>query len=537
MTNHYPVVIVGAGPVGLALAADLGWRGVSCLVIEQTDGSIAQPKMLTVGSRTMEYCRRWGISKEVRAAAIPADYPRVSLYATSLRGKAVMQFTAPGPANNSWPYGPEPRERCGQTWFDPILKKFAASQPGVSIRHLCKVTSLEQSADAVTLSVEDAVTGQSETITADYLVGCDGAGSFTRGAAGISNVGIEKSTRSMNMFFECDDLNSLHDKGPVLMFHPIRKVGGGLLTTIDGKRQWRLSTEDFADDYKPSDEDVARRIRQAVGCDFDFRITAVVIWTRRHVIADHYRAGRVFLAGDAAHQLSNSGGFGMNTGIGDALDLSWKLEGAVRGWAGARLLDSYEAERRPIGLRNIEEARGNMAGGRGLAIADDIDADTPEGESTRQSIRDMILKRNLHRIEINPGVELGYRYEGSPIIWPDSTPEPPAESTTYTQTARPGSRAPHAWVGGGERSTLDEFGRGFVLMSWGASEAAEAIAQAARQRGLPLRVVNGTQGTAALFERKLVLVRPDGHVAWRADEAPDNPLELVDRLRGADSSI
>ncbi len=532
MVAHFPVVIVGGGPIGLALAADLGWRGISCLVLEQTDGRIAQPKMLTVGSRTMEYCRRWGIAKEVRAAAIPADYPRVSLYATSLRGKAVMQFTAPGPGNNSWPYGPEPRERCGQTWFDPILKKFAGSQPGVSIRHLCKVTRIEQSADTVTLSIEDAHTGKSETITADYLVGCDGAGSFTRGAMGINSIGLEKATRSMNMFFECDDLVSLHDKGPVLMFHPIRKVGGGLLTTIDGKRQWRLSTEDFADDYKPSDADVARRIREAVGCDFDFRITAIVIWTRRHLIAERYRDGRVFLAGDAAHQLSNSGGFGMNTGIGDALDLSWKLEAAVKGWAGPGLLDSYEAERRPIALRNIEEARGNIAGGRGLALGDDIDADTPDGEATRQRIRDLILKRNLHRIEINPGVELGYRYEGSPIICPDGTQEPLIESITYTQTARPGSRAPHAWIDGHDRSTLDEFGQGFVLMSWDADEAAQTIAEAARQRGLPLRVVQGTRETATLYERKLVMVRPDGHVAWRADTAPANSLDMVDRLRG-----
>ena len=238
MHSHFPVIIVGAGPVGLALAADLGWRGVQCLVLEQTDGAIPQPKMLTVGSRTMEYCRRWGIAPTVRAAAIPADYPRVTLYATSLRGKAVMQFTAPGPGDpNSWPYGPEPRERCGQAQFDPILKRFATGLPGVTLRHRCKVTAIEQSAAGVSVDVQDANTNSHERITGDYLVGCDGAGSFTRAAVGIGTQGLEKSTRSMNMFFECDDLFSLHDKGPVLMFHPIRKVGGGLLTTIDGRRQ------------------------------------------------------------------------------------------------------------------------------------------------------------------------------------------------------------------------------------------------------------------------------------------------------------
>ncbi|OGT80123.1 MAG: hypothetical protein A3H91_06520 [Gammaproteobacteria bacterium RIFCSPLOWO2_02_FULL_61_13] len=155
MAKDYPVIIAGGGPVGLALAADLGWRGVSCLVLEQTDGSIPQPKMLTVGARTMEYCRRWGIAREVRAAAIPRDYPRVSLYATSFRGKEIYRFTAPGPGTNSWPWGPEPRERCAQTLFDPILKKFAASQASVRVRHQCKLVALVQTPECVIATVEN----------------------------------------------------------------------------------------------------------------------------------------------------------------------------------------------------------------------------------------------------------------------------------------------------------------------------------------------------------------------------------------------
>ena len=533
MTKDYPVIIVGAGPVGLALAADLGWRGVSCLVLEQTDGSIPQPKMLTVGARTMEYCRRWGIADEVRAAAIPRDYPRVSLYATSLRGKEIYRFVAPGPGTDSWPWGPEPRERCAQTLFDPILKRYACSQASVRVRHQCKLIALEQNAQSVTVTVEDAASGKTERITASYLVGCDGAGSFVRSAAGVDSIGLEKSTRSMNIFFQCDDLFSLHDKGPVLMLHLLRKSGGSLLTTIDGKHQWRLSSEDFGPDYKPDKQDAARRVREAVGADFAFDVTAIVIWTRRQVIAERYREGRVFLAGDAAHQLTNSGGFGMNTGIGDALDLAWKLEAAVNGWAGPGLLDSYQAERRPIGVRNIEAARTNMAGTRGLPLADDIDEDSEAGETSRHKLRATILSRNPQRIEINPGVELGYRYEGSPIIWPDGSPEPPEEITTCTQTARPGSRAPHAWIDNGKVSTLDAYGRGFVLMCWNAEDAAASIASAASTRSVPLRVLTGNADSAALHAARLVLVRPDGHVAWRGNTAPEDALALIDRVRGA----
>jgi hypothetical protein len=335
----------------------------------------------------------------------------------------------------------------------------------------------------------------------------------------------------MNIFFECDALDSVHDKGPVLMFHLLRKTGGGLLTTIDGRRHWRLSSEDFGPDYRPEPDDIARRVREAVGADFAFKVTAVVIWTRRQVIADRYRSGRVFLAGDAAHQLTNAGGFGMNTGIGDALDLAWKLDAAVNGWAGPKLLDSYEAERRPIGVRNIEEARSNMAKSRGLPVVPEIDEDSPAGEAARRTLRETLQARNPERVEINPGVELGYRYEGSPIVWPDGTPEPPNEVLSYTQTSRPGSRAPHVSLGA--RSTLDAFGRGFVLMHWDTAGAAEDIARAARSREVPLQVLEGPRHTASLYERRLVLVRPDGHVAWRGDEPPPDPLALIDRVRGA----
>jgi hypothetical protein len=196
------------------------------------------------------------------------------------------------------------------------------------------------------------------------------------------------------------------------------------------------------------------------------------------------------------------------------------------------LLESYEAERRPIGVRNIEAARTNMAGSRGLPLPDDIDADTPSGEESRRKLREVLLARHPERVEINPGVELGYRYAGSPIVWPDGTPEPAEEVSTYTQTTWPGARAPHAWLADG-RSTLDAFGRGFVLVSFGAIEAAGAIADAARARGAPLEIIEGAPAAAPLYERRLVLVRPDGHVAWRGNAPPDDALAMIDRVRGA----
>jgi FAD binding domain len=256
-------------------------------------------------------------------------------------------------------------------------------------------------------------------------------------------------------------------------------------------------------------------------------------WVRRELVADSYGKGRVFLAGDSVHMMSPTGGFGMNTGIADAVDLSWKLAAALEGWGGPGLLASYEIERRPVGLRNVAEAAGNLgrmlSPDRNRAILDD----TPEGAALRASLGEEFAAA-MRREWFTLGMHLGYRYDPSPICWPDGTPAPPDDPTDYVQTARPGSRAPHVWLDDG-RSTLDLFGSGFVLLRLGkAAPEAAALVAAAETRGVPLTVEALDQpAVTAAYEKSLVLVRPDGHVAWRSDALPADPLELVDRVRGA----
>jgi hypothetical protein len=250
------------------------------------------------------------------------------------------------------------------------------------------------------------------------------------------------------------------------------------------------------------------------------------------VVAEHYSRGRVFLAGDAVHQLSPTGALGMNTGIGDAVDLGWKLAAVLAGWGGPELLASYDSERRPIGLRNVTMtaefylAHGEFSGG--IAAIED---DSEDGRQLRHRIGES-LTRDVGRMFRTAGLQLGYRYEASSICVPDGTPQSPDDPEKFLPSARPGGRAPHTWLGDG-RSILDLFGRGFVLMRFGNADTA-AIEQAAMARGVPLSVVDLDEPeAAALYERNLVLVRPDGHVAWRDDALPTDSTALIDRVRGA----
>jgi 2-polyprenyl-6-methoxyphenol hydroxylase-like FAD-dependent oxidoreductase len=530
-----PVLIVGGGPVGLALAGDLGWRGVPCLLIEQTDGSIYQPRMDLVGVRTMEFCRRWGLVSAVEASPYPRDYAQDNIYLTSLTGYELGRERFPGIGQAPPPpESPQRRERCPQNMFDPILREFAASQKSVTLRYRTRLLSFTQDSEAVTATVENADSGAREQILARTIVGCDGARSLVRETLGIGMSGNPVLTYTTNVIFRCPHLLSLHHKGKAYRHILIGPEGTwATIVAINGRDQWRFSIIGGSQQREYTTEEIATAIRRAVGRDFEFEILSVLPWVRRELVADHYREGRGFIAGDAAHAMSPTGGFGMNTGIGDAVDLSWKLAATIEGWGGDGLLDSYTVERQPVGARNVSEASGNLRRMLSVVAHPDINDDTPQGAATRAKVG-REFSESMRREWFTLGIHLGYRYENSPICWPDGTPAPPDEARTYVATARPGHRAPHAWLADG-RSTLDLFGRGFALIGFdaGAAEAASLL-NAARARRVPMEFVALREPkVAALYERRFVLVRPDGHVAWRDDRMPADPLRLIDVLRGA----
>lgn len=530
-----PVLVVGGGPVGLALAGDLGWRGIACTLVEQSDGSIYQPRMDLVGVRTMEFCRRWGLVPAVEGSPYPRDYAQDNIYLTSLTGYELGRERFPGIGQAPPPkQSPQRRERCPQNMFDPILRAFAASQKNVVLRYRTRLVSFMQSADLVTAVVENAETGMREEILARYIVGCDGARSLVRETLGIAMQGNPVLTYTTNVIFRCPHLLSLHDKGKAYRHIFIGPEGTwATIVAINGRDEWRFSIIGGSQQRDHTTDDIKAAIRRAVGRDFDFEILSVLPWVRRELVAERYRGGRGFIAGDAAHVMSPTGGFGMNTGIQDVVDLSWKLAAMIEGWGGDRLLDSYSVERQPIGTRNVTEASGNLRRMLSVPPHPDLLDDTPQGAATREKVG-REFSETMRREWFTLGAHLGYRYENSPVCWPDGTAAPLDDPRVYVPTARPGHRAPHGFLADG-RSTLDLFGRGFALIGFGADlvEAAPLL-EAARKRNLPLTFTALAEPhIAALYERKFVLVRPDGHVAWRGDRMPEDALCVIDVVRGA----
>jgi 2-polyprenyl-6-methoxyphenol hydroxylase-like FAD-dependent oxidoreductase len=536
-----PVLIVGAGPVGLALAGDLGWRGIPCTLIERTDGTIEQPRMDMIGVRTMEFCRRWGIADWVRNAPYPGDYPQDCIYVTALNGYELGREPFPGRAQEKCPpQSPQKRERVPQDMFDPILQRFVRTFPHVRLDYNTELIAFTENADGVIATVRDTLTGATRGIVADYLVGTDGGASLVRERLGITMSGNPALTYTTNVMFRCANFSSLHDKPPGYRFIFIGPEGTWLtIVAINGDDRWRMSIVGSADKVNHSEADIHSALTRAMGREFGYEILSIMRWVRRELVADSFGSDRVFIAGDAAHLMSPTGGFGMNTGIQDAVDLGWKLAACVCGWGGSELLPSYEIERRPVAVRNVNEASSNL--GRMLSTRyrkppPEIFESGPAADAARRDYGAWFTQVMRHEW-FTSGIHLGYRYDGSPIISPDGTPAPPLEVATYAPTARPGARAPHAWLPDG-RSTLDLFGRGFVLLRLGAdAPGGERIAQAAAAARMPLDVIHlDLPEVTALYHNKLVLVRPDGHVAWRADAEPADAGGLIELVRGAQVS-
>ena len=527
-----PVLIVGAGPIGLALGLELSLNGIRCVIVEQRDGTVNLPKMNTVSTRTMEFCRRWGVASKVKQAGIGEDHPLDIRFITSMAGYELVRFEYPSyRERGKLDYTPEGNCVCSQLWFDPILLDRLRSVPNATIRLRTRLDSFTQDEAGVTAKLVDIESSRVETVSASYIVGCDGADSFVREATGIKLQGDPRLNSNLNIFFSCPKFFFLQNGRPAQMHRIVGAEGiWGNMHALDGRGLWRMTVQLKGDSHPPVDS----IIRRVAGCNVDFEVLAVYQWDRRKMIAERYRNGRVFLAGDSAHQMSTTGGFGMNTGIGDAIDLAWKLKATVEGWGGTHLLDAYEIERKPVALRNVQEATDMFWKNKALLPGSEaIGEDSQEGKRLRDAFTTTLINGNVKRQFDVEGVALGYRYDASPIVVPDGTPAPPEEMETYTQTARPGSRAPHAWLTEA-RSTLDLFGNGFVLLSFGKHEAeASTATDAASACGMPLIVISITDSdVASLYERKWILVRPDGHVAWRSDSLDKSADELIDCVRG-----
>ncbi|HLI22846.1 MAG TPA: FAD-dependent monooxygenase, partial [Stellaceae bacterium] len=420
---------------------------------------------------------------------------------------------------------------CPQTWFDPILQDYARSFPQIALRHETKLESFVQDEDGVTAMLLDSKSGARETVRCSYLVGCDGFASTVRALLGIEVRGEKHIDWSMTIYIRVKDLARYHDKEQAFRYVFVGPEGTwSFLTAVDGKDLWRLQLVGL-NAAKLEETDVSALFRRGMGRDVPHTIEDKTLWVRKRTVADRFSDGRVFIAGDAAHAHPPNGGLGMNTGIQDAFDLGWKLAARLQGWGGANLLASYDHERRPASARAAEMSLSNYRRLVSATRHDEIAAPTPEGEAIRKKVGRRLVEENEKSWQ-PVGVHLGYIYDPSPIVVPDGTAKPADDTVGYRPTSFPGARAPHVWLAPGN-SILDLFGNGFVLLDF-AGRPTAALEEAAARRGVPLTVERiRSPEAAALYERPLVLVRPDGHVAWRGDAVPDDALALIDTVRGA----
>jgi len=530
-----PVLIVGGGPVGLSLSIDLSWRGIPNLLVDCGAKILRaeHPRMDQVSIRSMEYARRWGVVADIEAAGFPRTLSRDIVFTTGLLGRELeREPVASDAARPPPPFSPQKHELCPQNFFDPVLQAIAERSSIADIRYEHRLDSLSEDADGVTAQITNLATAETMAVRAQFVAGCDGAGSTVARLIGVAARGATLLAQSTNIFLRSPELTARVAARPAYRHILVDETGAwGSMINMSGRDVWRLQVLGDLDRETWNEARAKQIVDKAVGEPIAYDLLSIAPWRRSELVVDRFSTDRCFLVGDAAHQLSPTGGYGMNTGIGEAVDLSWKLAAAIEGWAGPGLLASYDQERRPVALRNA--ARGTLNFRRMRAVAGDraLFADGDEGDAARERVGAAFRDTMADEWD-SMGIHLGYNYQDSPLILPDDGPRIEDDPVDYRQSSRPGGRAPHLWLASGF-STLDLFGRGFVLLVFSDKADPKPLELAAQSRSLPLEVVRVRNPEAVeLYERPLVLVRPDGHVAWRGTTAA-HALAIIDVVRGA----
>ena len=528
------VLIVGGGPVGLTASILLSGFGISSLLVERHPSTSIHPKARGINARTMEIFRQCGVEAAVRAAGLPPERTGLIVWSRSLAGEELERRIPWRAREEALRISPVRPCTCAQDDLEPVLRRHAESLAPGRLDFDTELAGFEQDARGVTATLR-ARAGETR-VRARYLLAADGARSRVRETLGIALHGTPALYRSINILLNAD-LRPWTAHRPAALYFIEQPGLKATFLTINGVNRWgflinNLPAEDAGDEYTP--DRCAAVVRQAAGVpDLPVKILGAVPWVAAALVAERYRGGRVFLAGDAAHHMPPTGGFGLNTGVQDVHNLAWKLAAVLQGWGGPALLDTYEDERLPYGRAITEQslmnARSLGRGGPGATAA-------PAATLARPEVLNEL------------GMIFGAAYESSAVV-PDGTPPPKVENpiTDYLPCARPGHRAPHAWLArdGAPVSTLELLGGRFVLLSGDAGGAwGEAARAAAGEHGVALDAHTVGAGGALSdpdgrwqetweIERDgAVLVRPDGQVAWRSHSAvPDAGAEMRRVLR------
>ena len=538
------MVVAGGGPVGMIAAIELGRRGIGCALLNDRPTTATHPKANAISSRTMEHLRRLGLAAAVRARGLDDDHPTDLAYFTRLTGHEIGRYPQPSrrealaeaeAGTGRWASA-EPPHRCSQLFLEAELKKAVDALPSLDVRFGWRLEEFEDRGDTVVVRARHGGDGSEIVYETDWLVGCDGAGSGIRAALGIELMGESGVIRPMMggpmyaTYFEADPDPAWLAPRPAWQYWILNPEIRALFIPVDGKDRFlflaALGTGDGGM------RDPVPMIHRAAGARFPLRVISALNWTAGYaLVARRFRRGRVFLAGDAAHLFTPTGGMGMNTGIDDAVNLAWKLAATVSGWAGPGLIDSYEAERRPIARRNTAFASRFADSIGRMPVGAAIEEENAAGRAARAALKPLV-EAHAHFEFTIPGIFLGLSYADSPVVAGDGAPPLADDPNSYTPNARPGARAPHAWLG--QAALHDLLGPEFTLLRLGGALDPAPLLDAARSRRLPLAVAAIDDAAARdLYGAGLVLIRPDHHVAWRGDRPPPDCGALLDRVRGA----
>jgi 2-polyprenyl-6-methoxyphenol hydroxylase-like FAD-dependent oxidoreductase len=542
--HETPVLVAGAGPVGLTLAIDLAWRGIPVTVVEMRHaGEPPAVKCNHTSARSMEIFRRLGLVQAVRNAGLPADWPNDCAWRTTLLGTEIgrlpiparnERYTAKISPDGDWPT-PEPPHRINQIYLEPVMFAHAAAQPNITIFNRMQVEDFVQDDTGVTTHARNLDTGERLTFRSAFLCGCDGGRSEIRKQIGARLSGNpDDGPGRRSAFIRAPGLRERVGQ-PAWSYLIVNPRQSGSVTAIDGQDLWlvRWPVNDGQEDADRASRDHA--IRHLIGVDdgFEYEILAEDSWRDSRLVCDHIRDRRIFLAGDAAHLWPATGGYGMNAGIADAADLAWMLAATLKGWAPYSLLDGYQAERGPVTdqVSRFVKAHSLRSKQHRRTIPPNIEDEGPEGEAVRAAYGKMMTTFNASQYFVG-GLNFGYFYADSPIIAYDGEDHPPYTLDIFTPSTVPGCRAPHFWISG--HSLYDMLGPDFTLLRFDPSVKVDALLAEAAHRKLPLKVIDVPVNDApAAYRHNLVLVRPDQHVAWRGDREPSDAAALLALVTGA----
>ncbi len=529
MAKEQQVIIVGGGPVGAGLAVELGLRGIACTLVERHLEPMRIPKGQNLTQRTLEHFYFWGIVDELRAARVmPNAYPIGAV--TAYKNMMSEYWYAPPDREVVNNYYYEANDRLPQYQLEGVLRKKLASLPTVKALYGHAATGIEQDGDGVRVTVVDERSPQEESVLeADYVVGCDGASSLVRERAGIQRHGSDFDQLMLLAVFRSKELHEAFGRFPERTTYramdPELQGFWMFFGRIDVGEGWFFHAPvppgTTTDNY-----DFQGLLNRAAGFDFKAEFDHVGFWDLKNAVADRYQAGRMFIAGDAAHSHPPYGGYGLNNGLEDATNLGWKLAAALDGWGGDRLLESYGEERQPVFWETGEDfIAARIRGDRDFLNRYSPDKDKEEFE--REWGKTIAGSTDIRVVAYEPN------YEGSPVV---AGPPGGVSSAhgTHTFQARAGHHLPPQLLSSG-RGVHAAFGSGFTLLAFGApGAAAAAIESAAKQRGVPLTIVRDTyDGGRERYESKLILVRPDQFVAWCGDDAPTDVDSLISKVTGS----